>query len=306
MIALRTSLLAGCAVTALLCTAASAEDADGQAQGDFAGYFDVFAAFNVGEEDGNPLSTDEWDGPQFSGAGHAAWRISRLVSVQVDGWFEHWSGSIGCSGLCKKSKKSASDDSAEVWAGLAKHVTFHVSPDLSFGTLFSYGYTSERPQKHAGVEGHFGNVALEAVYARANHRLYAQLGYASGMSKYAETWRSRDLYAQIVATYYLSDQLAISGTLGYEQYYELNDDDYGWNSVNWGGQIEYQHDGQPIVYYLAYSGEYGDWRDSDLTWNDHFIGGGVKFLFGATSIRGRDNAVGLSDFNPLFGTTFRR
>lgn len=254
-----------------------------------AAYIEMFGALSFELERGDDTEIDEGDRERYRGLGAQA-RVSvplgAALRLQADGWFEHW------------RELTDEEDFDDYRSGVAAHLIVTTGGGLMLGAMISTGHSS-----NVG-EGAY-TPAIEIAYMAERFRLGAQAGIAIGTGEYGEEYEPRDRYVQVVGTFYLNDNLAISANGGFSHYRELNDANYDFTEINWGTRVEFNPNGGSLGIFAAYQGTRETWIDGDID-TAHFVGIGLSLNNNGFSIRERDEAVGFTDLNPLYGPTFRR
>ena len=190
--------------------------------------------------------------------------------------------------------------------GIATHLTYQGGGFLA-GALVSVGAVAySSPLSLGQLPGTFANIALEAAFNSPNLGVQGQVGYTRALFGPSAGLGATDWYAQAVGAFYPSPNMSLTGTLGVDFY----QDTLPWfrRSLNWGAKVEFKPQSLPVSFYLAYQGWHWG-ADVDTTFDawygwEHTIRVGLRFLVGAPTLRALDEAVGLADYNAIYGAAF--
>ncbi len=258
----------------------------------WAAYFDVHAGYGMGSEDkvGGIFDYDEdWDELVAGGAARAAYFISPSFSIQGDAWANYYNGEADGNGFLGPYDY----DFEDTYAGVGGHFTYNAAPGSLVGLLASYGWALGE-----GEDDGFANVGVEAAHEFGAFRLYGQAGYTVGVdgpSEDADTW-----YGVGKLGYYFNDNMVLSGSFGYGSTDWSGADQ---DILSWGASFEAKPWQAPVSIYAAYQGTH--WESGsgsiDVDGDEHVFLLGAKFMMNSSTIRERDQTVGLKDMNPIFG-----
>lgn len=265
---------------------------------DLAGYVDVHFghqwAYEEFFEGGEPDGEEEWRETALGGAGRAAWNIRPTFALQLDAWFNLWQekfddGFTGNGGL----------------GGVGTHFVFGSPDGMRFGVLTSVGRSY----------GTWANVAGELATSFGNFRVSAQGGFTFGLVGEPKEDGERAYYIAANATFYPTENLALTGHGGWYRWYETNDGDDNDRDtgLTLGARAEFRLGSSPLSIYAGYrfdrvvevDGEdFGlDFDDIDII-RTHTVYVGVRMLLGRDTLRDLDDAVPFADYNPLYGDPF--
>lgn len=290
-------LMGGVAASVLFATAASAADIAPvvvpppppvvvpAAPATLSAYVEAFAGLML-LFDNSDVESFELSGPPlygFGGAAHFVWQPRTAFSIQGDAWIERWHGGM---------------EEPDLTWGVAGHATVRAG-NFQFGPLVSVG--------HGYFGGRYVNIAGEAAMNSDRFRVYTQAGYLIAIAGSPEGYGSRDVYSQTVVTYYARPNMAISFNAGADYYRELYYSPLGQYSsigLNMGARIEFQPEGRRFSVFAAYQLQWrNEFNQGDID-TAHVFGLGITAMLGQPDIRSRDRAIGLADYNPMFGPTF--
>jgi len=229
----------------------------------------------------------------LGGAGRAAWQMSPTFGLQLDAWADHWSGRYEYCYEGDCYDEGGWDDDR---MGIALHLTYGGVTGFRFGPLISAG---------AEDDDAWANIGLNAVYNADRFRIYIQGGYSLPLNEGDKNDEEKGYYAQFVGTFYLRPNVAISGNFGADVFREDCCDERR-TALNFGGRLEFSPEGSPLAFFGAYQGRFWTWDGyEDEVNRHHYVGVGMSLLIGQDTIQGRDRAVGLVDYNGIYGQVFR-
>ncbi len=261
------------------------------------GYVEAFGGYVFGTEveleeltQGPPVvvTTEDYVGLGFGGAGRASLSCSPNFSIQLDAWGEHWSG--------QWDDGFEDGDWEDTWVGVGTHLTFR-GANFFAGPLASIGAV-------AGW-GTFANFGVEAGFSSPMFRIQAQGGYTMALFGDAATDDVTDWYVQGVVAFYPTPHFSITGNVGYDVY----TDNTPWieGTLNWGARLEFQPPAIPVSFFVGYQGWWWNGTDGGVLFEtgiEHSFGAGIRFLVGEPDLRSLDDKVPLMDYNAIYRQTF--
>jgi hypothetical protein len=242
------------------------------AHGGVVGYLEAYAGYlyqDFGDED---------EEIPFGAGARMAVPLAAAWSAQFDIWGD---GSYDLG-----------DDSKDYFGGLAAHLTGR-SGGLLGGVFASYGYVTDQ-------EGSYVNFGVEGGANAANFAFLGQLGYMIPVDGEDADEDGELIYGHARLLLYCNPDLVFGFEGGYFTY---EDDDSDFDGFTWGASVEAKASGSPVSVFARYQGASiafaGDSED-DI---EHAGLLGLRFAFGADTIQELNEAVGLADFNPLYGVS---
>jgi len=235
----------------------------------------------------------------LGGAGRAAWNISSSLALQMDAWFNSWQlvwdGSEGEPGGL---------------GGIGAHIVFGSPTGIRFGALASVGRIGAGPW--IADDGTWVNLAGELAATFGAFRVSTQGGFTFGINGDAADDGERAYYVVANATFYPTENLAITGHAGWDRWYETDDGDANdvETRLTLGARTELRVGATPLSIYGGYafrrevfvSGYFDDPRT--VLSRSHMVYGGVRMLLGRDTLRALDDAVPFADWNPIYGDPF--
>lgn len=252
-----------------------------------AGYIEAFAGYGRGRDDNPEPNPDiPWRVAGFGGAARIAWQAVTAFGIQVDAWGEHWSGRALCDGA------PCGDTGVDNIFGGGTHFTGRLGTAGRVGTLVSVG------NSFGDV---FVNVGAEATYGTAAFRVVGQGGYTFIVAGNGVGSELRDFYGVVLATFFPRPSIAITADIGADIFRATGG--FTAFTLRWGGRAEIQLGDGPLSAFAAYQGVRTHTSNGQTEWS-HYFGLGIGLSFGGDTLRARDGAVGLGDWNPIYGGTF--
>ncbi|MGD9738587.1 MAG: hypothetical protein AB7O56_06765 [Bauldia sp.] len=267
---------------------------------DLAGYVDAHfgVTWNYWEEffEETVEADDQWRENALGGAGRAAWTINPNFALQLDAWFNLWQ---------EKFDDGFSANGGH--GGVGTHLVFGDADGVRFGLLTSVGRNTEGPWE-AG-EGTWANLAGEVAGTFGSFRVSAQGGYTFAVAGDARQDGERAVYVAANATFYPTDNLAITGHAGWSRWYETDGELDLERTLTLGARAEFQLGASPLSIYAGYAFDRARWVDGDDEgWTElqrsHTVYAGVRMLLGRDTLRALDDAVPFADYNPIYGDPF--
>jgi len=266
------------------------------------GYIELFGGGFLGSESGSffvGTYDENWKGLLFGGAGRVALQPSMNFAMQLDTWAYHWSGHTD---FVYHDVGDSFDDwnfSRNV-VGAGSHLMLG-GPAGGLGALVSLGSVWSAVDG-SGSRANFYNLGIEAAINAERWRMHAQGGLTRpfGPVLFPE---SGTRYAQLVVAVYPRPNLALSLTVGVERTLQFL---FASQGSNWGARIELQPEGRRAAVFVAYQG----WAYESASISrsgagtEHAVIVGLRLLGGAPTLQALDEAVGLADYNPIFGVHF--
>ena len=256
-----------------------------------AGYVDAHFgmrwAYQVSFFDGQPDGEYELRENVLGGAGRAAWNLNPSLALQMDAWFNMWPDGAGGVGL---------------------HAVFGSPSGLRFGALASVGRISNG--RWNADDGTWMNLAGELAATFGAFRVSTQGGFTFGLTGDGADDGERAYYIVANATFYPTDNLAITGHAGWDRWYETNDapDNDVENTLTLGARAELKIGATPMSIYGGYAFDRAvlvDGNDPVTTvTRSHMAYVGIRMLLGRDTLEALDNAVPFADWNPIYGDPF--
>ncbi|MCW5714392.1 MAG: hypothetical protein KIT43_07775 [Bauldia sp.] len=266
-----------------------------------AGYVDAHFGMRWAYEeiffDGTFEFDEEFRENVLGGAGRAAWNINPSLALQMDAWFNMWQ-------LLDEEEL----DDPEGAGGVGMHVVFGSPTGIRFGALASVGRIGSGTW--SADDGTWVNLAGELAATFGAFRVSTQGGFSLGIAGDAADDGERAYYAVANATFYPTDNLAITGHAGWDRWYET--DDGGDNDVETtltvGARAELKIGATPMSIYGGYAFDRAVFLNGDdpetIVTRSHMVYVGVRMLLGRDTLRALDNAVPFADWNPIYGDPF--
>lgn len=256
-----------------------------------AGYVDAHFALERGRYEafwqGSPDGEGNWRENAIGGAGRGAWNISPTFALQLDAWFNLW------------QEKGEEENFNWAEGGVGTHFIFGNAGGSRFGALTSVGRDEN---------GTWANVAGELATTFGAIRVSAQAGFTFGLAGEPREDGERAYYLVANATFYPTDNLALTGHMGWHRWYEAADDGDGTRQWTLGARAEFQLGASPLSIYAGYFFDREFYADGGDPYTQieriHTFYAGLRLLLGRDTLRDLDDAVPFADYNPMYGDRF--
>jgi hypothetical protein len=266
-----------------------------------AGYVDAHFGMRWAYEEfffeGQPNGDDEFRENALGGAGRAAWNINPSLALQMDAWFNMWQ---------RLDEEERVDP--EGAGGVGMHAVFGSPTGIRFGALASVGRIGSGTWN--ADDGMWVNLAAELAATFGAFRVSTQGGFTLAVTGDAADDRERAYYVAANATFYPTDNLAITGHAGWDRWYETNDapDNDVENTLTLGARAELKIGATPMSIYGGYAFDRAVFVNGDdpfaAVTRSHMVYAGVRMLLGRDTLEALDNAVPFADWNPIYGDPF--
>jgi len=250
--------------------------------------------FYQGEPDGD----EEFRENVLGGAGRAAWNINPSLALQMDAWFNMWQEIYDDEGR----------SDPEGAGGVGAHIVFGSPTGIRFGALASVGRIGSGTWN--ADDGTWVNLAGELAATFGAFRIATQGGFTFGIAGDAADDGERAYYIVANATFYPTDNLAITGHAGWDRWYETDDGDDNdvETTLTLGARAELKIGATPLSIYGGYTYDRAVFVNGDDPWTSvtrsHMVYAGVRMLLGRDTLRALDDAVPFADWNPIYGDPF--
>jgi len=266
-----------------------------------AGYVDAHFGMRWAYEefffDGTPEGEEEYRENALGGAGRAAWSINPSLAVQMDAWFNMWQ--------LLEEEEGIDPEGA---GGVGMHLVFGSPSGIRFGALASVGRIGEG--EWYANDGTWVNLAGEMAATFGAFRVSTQGGFSLGVTGDAADDGERAYYVVANATFYPTDNLAITGHAGWDRWYETDDGDDNdrETTLTVGARAELKIGATPMSIYGGYTFDRAVYLGGDEPFvnvtRSHMVYAGIRMLLGRDTLQALDNAVPFADWNPIYGDPF--